>query len=162
MITCESRVEIAAPTQMVWGYLADFGNWQQLWKTHFWISSITHEFQLDEPGPAGLNSLIVQTTRDDIFKNASFVNWTIREWRPPQKMALVSNMRQWLVANDQILTVTVVPKTATSCEAYFRLDFIPQSAFLKLIVWLSLGFVKRRLQASMDGIILRLKQSFSA
>jgi hypothetical protein len=166
MPTCESYLDIAAPTQRIWDFLADFSNWSRLICMRRALGpDLNFDFRLAEGSVAGENAVVLVSRdpgsgmlRQD-GRNRSQA-WTIVEWVPQRTIALGTRQKGWLTGYSAAVAFTLEPKTQLLTQVGFANDVNAQGGLARLthsLLW-SQGKVEKEAQR----ILLRLKESVLA
>ena len=106
MPSTESSTIIEAPTQRIWDYVSDFGNWEHFTTRYGLLSVKRQSFRLSEDCVAGENATVIVTS------NGSSLPWTITAWNPLQEISLFTECCGWLKRYASAITITV-PSGAT-------------------------------------------------
>ncbi len=149
MITVTQSADIDAPPQKIWDHIADFNNWRQFTAAKLRFTKLYHDFRLAPGCAAGAGATVVMRRR-----NVN-VSWTITDWAPPLKLAMIARERHLLGSFDWSLTITVSARTSLTTRVDIRFDFEPVGRLTNSL----LGFfdAEKSFQEKAQEMLKRLK-----
>jgi len=128
MPSTESSTIIEAPTQRIWDYVSDFGNWEHFTTRYGLLSVKRQSFRLSEDCVAGENATVIVTS------NGSSLPWTITAWNPLQEISLFTECCGWLKRYASAITITIEHQTPLSARLTLRYEWIPINAAMSLLL----------------------------